>query len=187
MQPFDQSLVELAIAAHTGSPPSPHKPFVARLVSDVRAATGRFFAESWYRRLLVASGVPRRPSVRTFLAVLSSARDQAGEGRGPTQTTVRLLERRFSRIEAMVVSINKTVTDLAAVVDRQLEISRSLERQRMQFTDDGQVYQRRIEALATLISENAAASNATIRAANDAILTSARTIATLQQSLRDRL
>lgn len=180
--PYTPELIALVAKAEIGSPVSPHKPFLVKLVRLTFEATGTVYAEKWYRKLLEVSSSKRRPSTRTVNAVVSAAKEANGMAAGPTQATVKTLKAKYEDMASLVARMEAAVDRLAKICDRQLQISESLDRRQQVFSDQAQTYQRQIDGLAEIVKTQAAASREASRAASEIGLQAARAIRDLQAS-----
>lgn len=182
-QKLDAALLSLAIEVDKSSPPSPHRHFVRCLVEAVHASTGRVHAESWYRKLITASGSARRPSTRTVNSCVLSFKDQVGQTRGPTQIAVIEMRKQYGDLLDAVNRVERLVARVAEVAERQASISASIDKRQMMFTDHSQVYQRQIDQLAAIMKDNLNASREVTKGANEVTMSAARALRDLQTVL----
>ena len=183
-QIFDPALLSIAREVDTASPPSPHRHFVRRLVEAVHTSTGRVHAESWYRRLITESGSSRRPSTRTVNACVLAVKDQVGQSRGPTQIAVIEMRKQYCDLLDAVTRVERLVTKVAEIAERQVIISASIDKRQMVFADHSQTYQRQIDQLAAIMRENLTASREVTRGANEVTMAAARSLRDVQAVLQ---
>ena len=187
--PYTRDLMDLVRRVHEASPPSPHRPFVVLLVREVRAVTRQFHAENWYRGLIVEAGLPRRPSSRTVTAVLTAAKDAAGEAIGPTTASIKELRRQMTAMTRTMGEIKGLVDKVVASTQRQEQIGDALAKRQLVFADQAQTYQRQIDQLTatvqTALRQVGAEVDRMSRAASDVTLDTHRVAATVKQAARD--
>lgn len=145
-------LVQLAKAADSGSPRSPHKPFVVDLIKKVREATGGFWGVPWYQKLIKAAGIQRFPSTRTFNNTLAALKEGAGEPHGITLKAVNELAKLVVRLEKAVDGVAQHTErmaqaheDIQKLMRRQVEMADAIQKRQMIFADQSQFYGRMIE------------------------------------------
>jgi hypothetical protein len=183
-QTFDSTILALVRQVDAASPPSPHRHFVRSLIQAVHASTGRVHAESWYRRLIVESGSSRRPSTRTVNSCVLAFKDQVGQSRGPTQIAVIEMRKQYGDLLEAVNRVERLVSKVAEVAERQASISASIDKRQMIFTDQSQVYQRQIDQLAAIMKDNLIASREVTKGANEVTMSAARALRDLQAVLQ---
>lgn len=152
-------LVRLAKAADTGSPKSPHRPFVVDLIKRVREATGGFWGVPWYQKLIKAAGVQRSPSTRTFNNTLAALKEGAGEPHGITLKAVNELAKLVVRLETAVEGVAqnaermaKAQEEIQALMTRQVAMADAIQKRQMIFADQSQVYGRLIEEVTNTVN-----------------------------------
>lgn len=182
-QTFDQVVLDLVNLAESGSPSHRHKGFLVKLVDLVFEKTGSVFGERYYRDLIIAAGSPRRPSTRTTSTVVSAARERHGLAPGPTQATVKVLRGQYDGMAQLVARMEAAVERLAGLVDRQLQISESLDRRQHLFADQSLIYQRQIDEIEKAVKLHAGAAREASRAAADIGLEASRAIRDLRNAI----
>lgn len=180
---FDQSLLDLVHQAESGCAPHRHKAFLVKLVDLIYQKTSYVYGERFYRELIIAAGSSRRPSTRTASTVVASARERHGLAPGPTQATVKVLRGQYDGMSQLVARIESAVERLASLVDRQLQISESLDRRQHLFADQSLIYQRQIDGIAEAVKSHAVVARDASRAAADIGLEASRAIRDLRQAI----
>ncbi len=186
--PYTRDLADLARRVHAVSPPSPHRPFVVSLVREVRGVTKQFHAENWYRGLIVEAGLPRRPSSRTITAVLTAAKDAAGEAIGPTTASIKELRRQMTGMTRTMGDLKDLVAKVVTSTQRQEQIGDALAKRQLVFADQAQTYQRQIDQLTATVQialrQVGVEVDRMSRAASDVTLDTHRVSAAVQQAAR---
>ena len=186
---YSRDLADLARRVHAAHLTGPHKPFLAALVREVRAATGQVHTADWYRGLMLEAGLTRKPSARTMSAVLVAARESAGEAPGPTIASVKELRRQMTGITRAVADMKDLLATVVATAKRQEQIAEGLGKRQMIFADQAQTYQRQIEQLTamvqTALKQVSKEVDRMASAASDITLDSHRLAATVKQAARE--
>ena len=187
--PYTRDLADLARRVHAASPQNPHRPFLVSLIREVRAVTKQFHAENWYRGLIVEAGLPRRPSARTITAVLTAAKDAAGEAIGPTTASIKELRRQMTGMTRSMAELKGLVDKIAASTQRQEQLGDALAKRQLMFADQAQTYQRQIDQLTATVQAALRQVGAEVdrmsRAASDVTLDTHRVAAAVKQAARD--
>lgn len=158
-----ERLIEIARAADSAMPKSPHRPFVVALIKGVREETGGFWGVPWYQRLIKAAGVKRSPSTRTLNNSLSALKEGSGEVHGITLKAVNELAKLVLRLEKAVEGVGAQAEKMAQaheemrrLMGRQVEMADAIQKRQMIFADQSQTYGRMIEEVTKTVNAGVA-------------------------------